>query len=397
LNGSYHFEYNIIDHVGNVRLTFDKDPSTSVARRVQSDEYYPFGKRKSVSPVSLDNEYLFNGKELQEELGEYDYGARFYDPEIGRFTSSDPVSSKYSSSTGYNYVFNNPSGISDPSGEDPFPKPGLHLNYAVNIQSIKNGFFASFGIGLSAHIADMMYSASSTLNVYNAGLGTLPGDNKVIFDWINTLSMTMGYGDSDTPAEIPSLTSETVTAVNNPYKSSFTFGKSLIINSEGRNQLVGNFGLRLFKGFRFNFYNDAHVFQKMGLSDGEDRWWTGGGFIQLMDKEKSITLGMDVFTGLTDVPAGDEMIGEKGAQTRNDHYDGGIAQEIPGGPSIRNSFLLNQGKTTLTYRTDGAIYTFNGMGKGHMYPQNFIHKLIKFHLIPSSIPNTFFAGVGIYQ
>ncbi|WP_323670602.1 RHS repeat domain-containing protein [Pedobacter sandarakinus] len=68
-------------------------------RILQRDDYYAFGLRKSGlngnGAVSLDNKYLYNGKELQEELGQYDYGARFYDPVIGCFNMIDPLSEKF--------------------------------------------------------------------------------------------------------------------------------------------------------------------------------------------------------------------------------------------------------------------------------------------------------------
>lgn len=70
-NGSdYSYEYNLIDHLGNVRYSFHNHPITGQIERLQSDNYYPFGLRQSTgSPVSLNNKYLYNGKELQEELG----------------------------------------------------------------------------------------------------------------------------------------------------------------------------------------------------------------------------------------------------------------------------------------------------------------------------------------
>ena len=74
---SYNYEYNLTDHLGNVRYSFMKDANTGQPSRLQSDDYYAFGMRKSNAPVSLNNKYLYNGKELQDELGQYDYGARF--------------------------------------------------------------------------------------------------------------------------------------------------------------------------------------------------------------------------------------------------------------------------------------------------------------------------------
>ena len=71
-----------------MRYTFDI--YNGGIRRLQSDDYYAFGKRRSGSPVSTDNKHLYNGKEVQDEFGEqYDYGARFYDPVVGRWNVPD--------------------------------------------------------------------------------------------------------------------------------------------------------------------------------------------------------------------------------------------------------------------------------------------------------------------
>ncbi|WP_369817084.1 RHS repeat domain-containing protein, partial [Pedobacter sp. Leaf176] len=68
-SGSYSYEYNLSDHLGNVRATFYQNPANQQIEVIQRDDYYAFGLRKMNSPNSNTNKYLYNGKELQEELG----------------------------------------------------------------------------------------------------------------------------------------------------------------------------------------------------------------------------------------------------------------------------------------------------------------------------------------
>jgi RHS repeat-associated protein len=88
---------------------------------VQKDDYYPFGLSFNSSERSgfTTNKYLYNGKELQNELGLdwYHYGARFYDPAIAKWNQIDPMSDVYSSWSPYNYTLNNPIKNVDPDGK----------------------------------------------------------------------------------------------------------------------------------------------------------------------------------------------------------------------------------------------------------------------------------------
>ncbi|MCH4897203.1 RHS repeat-associated core domain-containing protein, partial [Marinilabiliaceae bacterium JC040] len=113
VNGSSgKYEYNICDHLGNVRAVVDDS-----GELLQQNDYYPFGGLMS-SFGGSDNKYLYNGKELQEGTDWLDYGARMYDGYLGRWSCVDPMAEKNNVESPYVYVHNNPINVIDPDGRD---------------------------------------------------------------------------------------------------------------------------------------------------------------------------------------------------------------------------------------------------------------------------------------
>ncbi|KRD11276.1 hypothetical protein ASE21_06105 [Flavobacterium sp. Root901] len=134
VSGSYKYVYQYKDHLGNVRLSYDK----TLAIKEESN-YYPFGlKQEGYNNVKIgvENKYKYNGKELQDELGlnVYDYGMRNYDPAIGRMQNPDPLAELAYDLTPNRYCFNNPIRFIDPSGLWETTAGGYTTNKAEDIK-----------------------------------------------------------------------------------------------------------------------------------------------------------------------------------------------------------------------------------------------------------------------
>jgi len=65
--------------------------------------------------------YRFNGKEQDQATGFYYYGARYYEPNLSRWLSVDPLAEKYQGFSPYNYTLNNPINLVDPDGRENIP------------------------------------------------------------------------------------------------------------------------------------------------------------------------------------------------------------------------------------------------------------------------------------
>ena len=102
------------DHLGSSSVITDE-----LGNKAQETYYYPFGETWYNSGNAT--HYKFTGQEEDPETGLYYYGARYYDPVIGRFISADSIVPDFSNPqtlNRYSYCINNPIILTDPNGHD---------------------------------------------------------------------------------------------------------------------------------------------------------------------------------------------------------------------------------------------------------------------------------------
>ena len=164
-------KYYHSDRIQSNRLVTDS--SGSVEKKFKS---LSFGQEISNSGVK----YAFaTGKELDEsEL--YYFGARYYDSDLGRFTSADPVPSE----PAYQYVRNNPMNLVDPSGSLPvgaLTEKWAQHTFPKDYGSLKDNLmhyryaWSDYGLlDVSAHVNAKFArnTIDSVFNAYSEGINS---------------------------------------------------------------------------------------------------------------------------------------------------------------------------------------------------------------------------------
>lgn len=138
--------------------------------------------------------YKYNGKELQ-ETGMYDYGARMYMPEIGRWGVVDPLAEKYAGRSPYEYCFSNPINYTDPDGMGAEP-PVNGLEY---FKDDTGEYFWNQSQNSYEHYSDPNNTGNNTFQgYYSANEFSEPkGDYLIIFD-LSNIKQKDDYDESKT-------------------------------------------------------------------------------------------------------------------------------------------------------------------------------------------------------
>ncbi len=177
---SFSYEYNIKDHLGNIRVTVQDSAGNAVVQ--QENHYDPFGYTLTGqaynNPLQLTvNKYQYNGKELQDDLGLdwYDYGARFYDAQIGRFHTQDAYAEKYISLSPYQYATNNPILYIDVNGDS--------ISVADKYQQ---QFFSALESAFGENAVNFKFTKTGML-VYTGNSKILSGKEKKVFNQLSGL------------------------------------------------------------------------------------------------------------------------------------------------------------------------------------------------------------------
>jgi RHS repeat-associated protein len=175
----------------NTDVWFDEVNITVTQQLIAQENHYdPWGLNlvgieKNGNP---NHRYQYNGKEKVEEfnLNWNDYGARQYDPQLGRWHAIDALSEKHYPLSPYAYAGDNPVIFVDYDGKD----YGVHINHNDRTIEIRATFITRTRDATSAQNAINHWNNASGQNVYVTGIDN---NQRGVRKYINAIRYDINY------------------------------------------------------------------------------------------------------------------------------------------------------------------------------------------------------------
>ncbi len=178
-NSTWKKEFHYTDHLGNVRVSFQAQADTLT--KTAETAFDPWGVvlQGAGFENGASNRFEMQGKEKEMTFGLniINFGARAYNPTIGRWDKVDPLAEKYSTLNPYNFVHNNPVQAIDPDGRLVIFVNGQHLN-----QGASKSYWMSFDNAVMKQLNDnksQYYDGAlgGWINTFGGGIITGLGNN----------------------------------------------------------------------------------------------------------------------------------------------------------------------------------------------------------------------------
>ncbi|MFT6936525.1 MAG: RHS repeat-associated protein [Saprospiraceae bacterium] len=190
-NNSLDYNYELSDHLGNVRAVIRKTApgSTNPIDILSYADYFPFGWQMPGRNQQGDYRYAYQGQEKDPETGWEAFELRMYDGRVGRWMTTDPYSQYHSP---YLAMGNNPVKMIDPDGGFSYWKPDRNGNLIA-----EKGDNA---LTLADYLDIGVMDAAAMVMGEGHGLLSIEAGDKITLDNVFTRSIANHPTDYDTDA-----------------------------------------------------------------------------------------------------------------------------------------------------------------------------------------------------